>query len=276
MRNLISSEFWRFFRQKSTYVILVVYFVLILLSGLMTGFITGNSAGLIRLYQSLGLNDLAEEGGNLLAMYGYKINSYTDFAPLGITADLAVALLVFIVFFSIARRRHGYLKNLAGAYTRKEIFLADAAVIPVYSLMLIAAALLANLFAFSLCFDGLSAGDLPAFFVNVLLRWLLLSVCGLLSVCLFDLFRGYLPPLILGLVYFSMAAVFLFNILNNVLSLILKTEILVQKLTPFGNLLYLPVGEGGWNGYAVTCILVYGAFAFILELVLLKRKDLVA
>ncbi len=282
MKNLFFAELYRAKKSKSPLILLLVCFGLSLMTGAVYGLMFGNVPWLQTMYDEyFGFNPFSIPGdleldpdlGGLVGFF--TVHNYGDFISFAIKGNLRIFIVFFVAVFLTPLRRSGFIKNIASHHSRTQVFLVHAILVVIYSFLLTDVSVIAMILMILVFFRGLPTGGILNLLVYTVTAGLLLSAIGIFVLMLTDLMKRQMPAIVLSMIYLWFGAPLLFS--ASEVARLLKPEqsFRIEYISLVGNLQLLSVGRWDTVWSSLLVIAAYVGIAFLLELTLIKRRDLI-
>ena len=283
MTSVLSAKLYRLRRQKSPVVILVLTAFFASFMAFSLGSVLGNSSFALNMQAMLrdslqtttNMYNQAVIAEMLEMVNHYSLNTVSSYMALGLSGDLLFLLFLFIIYYSNATIRNGFLKNALPNVKRSFLFYADAAILLGYTVLLVLGYLLVFAAFGPLFFKGLPFGNVLSFIVFVLLKILLLFVCGLCVIVTCDFFVKRPRMIILSALYITLLSNVVYDVLNFIAQLIFGSGAVAAYALPIGalNILVFEQPVTYLSGL-IVCVL-YLSLCVILEVAVIPKKDLI-
>lgn len=211
--NLIKMNFYRFFRMKLCYILLLISIALVIFV-----VIEGKTASVA---DKEAMNQyIAESAENGEESVNMKLYIYDDFSLNGVTSEivssqiLLILMTIFVCCFINEERTMGYIKNLTACSDSKaKIYLSKVPVIAVYSAMLLGSVILGAI----ICQSTRLSCSLEVFVWFLVLQWMLHTGFGIFISMLAEVLRNQISVVVLGIAAsVSIPTVILSEIMNKI------------------------------------------------------------
>jgi len=282
MKKILRSDLYRLFHQPSTYVILTVTFLIMLVNSLSLGIFLGNADWVSQLHTKL-LENLAmvdayqdtDMFATIISLFSMGADSLLTFISLNMKADLLYFIAAFVACFIALPRNSGYLKNLTPDFDRRVFFLSNLVILFFYSFTITLITVFSNTLASVICFKNLPLGDVNAFLQYACLTVLLVFTAGVVMSIIIEFFRKTSTGVILIFVYLAIGSGIVYTLLDMIFSSILGRDVRIELFTPAGAMSLLSIGD---NETALISAIVVGIYLFMsvfYEMTLACKKDFI-
>ncbi len=274
--KILSADLYRLGKQKTTWIIPLVTFVVIFVFGCLYGILYGNVSWLDGIHRSMkeSMNsvDASGEMANLFQLPDMSLAEYIVFIYQEVNLSV-IAIIIFTSMYVSAVKRNGFSKNVASVYNTFPYNVSQAAVLLGYSVLLTLVSFLANVASASIFFEGIEPGNfgsLLLFFVVIaLLHW---AAC-LMVALLCDLFKNTTVGIVVGCLYTGFFAVLLYAGINALIGLIATTDFRINHLFPFAFSLIMKYDVSSSYLYGVALAAIWAVLFFVLK-PLVRKKDI--
>ncbi len=275
MKNLLFAELYRMKKSKSPLILLLACFGLSLASGAIYGFMFGNAPWLLESYEKyLGFDPSVFTADPEISGIS-AVNNYADFIGYALKGNLSIYIVLFIAIFLLPLRRSGFIKNIASAHPRSEIFFVHAVLVTFYAFLLVDVSSFAMILISFIFFRGLPVGGILNLFVFLITASLLLSAIGIVVLMLTDFLRRQMSAIIISTIYLWVGAPLLYTIADLSETLNPNVKFRIQYISLVGNLRQLTSGRWDMVLSALLMVVLYVGLSVLLEMTLIKRRDLI-
>lgn len=278
MKHLFNAEFYRLLKQKSTYIILIVAVLFMVMNSCMMGVVLGNRPWLKQMYQSiLDSGALSAYDSTMrdqfMALYQLSANSLTDFLAINFKGDLLIFLGIFAACFFGAQKKYGYTKNLTQKYTRTSIFTVHALIGLIYAVALVFCSLIGISLVSLIFFVNTPVGNIGKLGFYLLVLILLYAGINCFILIFLDLFKRSSVGILAAFAYIFFGSTILYSLINVIIAGVFKSSASIYYFTPIGNLSVLDYTNTSTLLTAALCALVYILLYFMIEIYVLGQKD---
>ena len=283
MTAVLRAKFYRFRRQKSSFVILIIATVFAAFMSYSLGILLGNTPFALNMQKMMSesLNGatniynqaVVEEMMNMIG--NYELASIASYLSLGLSGDLLFVLFLFIIYFSNATVRNGFLKTIIPNVKRSHLFFSDAIILLIYTILLVLIYLAVFTAMAPIFFQSVSFGNVVSFVVFVLLKILLLFTSGLCVIVTCDFFSKRPRMIIFSALYLTILSGVFYGILNVIAQIFFGRGADVSYILPIGALNFLAYGNAVSYLTGAIVALIYLALCILLEVFVIPKKDLI-
>lgn len=280
MKNILSADLFRLRRQKSTWLIPLLTFIILFLFGCIKGFLVGNAGWLKLFHEAIndGLSTVEQQTGlgslgDLSSILGGSYPDTASYIASSFQRDSIMSLVIFVSVYAAAVRRGGFVKNIGKLCNSFGYSLTQAVVLLGYSVIIMAVNLCAVWLSTLLFFEKTqfgNAGSLILYFlITALLHW---AEC-LMVVLMCDWFKSPTTGIIIGCIYTGAAASLICSVVNLVFELAFKTGFKINHIMPYGFSLIMRYDSAPSYLYGVGLSAVY-LLIFFAGKALIRKKDI--
>ena len=260
MRYLIKAELNRLISTKLIWALVIIYFILSLLNGALTGITTGNADWLVEIKDAFFM--AAEDNGIALKsvidimenlMSTNQVSTFNSFVQANVSSNLMLMISIFVGFFLLAQKSSGYIKNMIPLRSRNEVLFSNIISLALFTavldiIYLIAMGIMWNIFFQESGIDGNTLWYLFVLFIITILNALFIY-----SIC--DMFKNPKVGMIIAVIYTAGFSKYMYKIVD----IILQAAQINTKIEMF-----LPLGIlSAINATEIKTVLIGGIFAVI-------------
>ena len=279
MKALFTAEIYRLFRQKSTYIILILSFVFLTFNACMLGLALGNAPWLQEIHDNLLTSGVLEEyyGSAFLEQYqqvmALRPDSAAEFIALNFRGDLVFFLAFFSLCFSASEKKYGFVQQYAPLHKRARLFTVHSLILFLFSACMLVLSFFGILLASQVFFMKMPFGNGLLLLGYLLVLLIIYAAVGNLMLVVFDLIRSTRLAGILIFFYLLIGSSFLYSLLDTVFSGVGAASS-VRIMLPVGSLSVISYTNPGTIAASVFPGVVFLGLTFLLELFYFRRRDL--
>jgi len=282
-QSILSTKLYQLRKQTSTYVILIVAFVMAIFSAFAASVMYGNVPFFRNVLDTTitylkAYGNLTDSTGYIASFFEYlSQNVITDkffFLSTALTSD-GLTLFILFTFFNVIRgKKDGFEKMLMPLSTPGIRFLADGLILLGYAFILNLVTTIPFICMSFVSIQDIGFFDIGSYLLYFTLKTLLLTVVGLLIVAFLDILPKKKLSFIFVIAYVFLLFSSLYDFFTMILQNVMNVNLYADYAFPMGSFLYLTMGDTNLSISSIVVVVLYTALAFVLEFVVTKKKDM--
>ena len=283
MTAVLKAQLYRFRKQKSSFVILIIGLIFASVMAFSVGALLGNTPLAVKIQEMVAAS--VQNSGNIYnqamnaeildMIANYELSSIAAYISIGLSGDLLFILFLFIIYFTNATIRNGYLKTILPNIRRSWLFFSDAIILLGYTVVLVLIYLIVFSLFSPLFFVNVPFGNTVSFVIFVILKILLLFVSGLCIIMTTDLFIKRPRMIIVSALYITMISGIFYNLLNVIAKALFGSGAEAGYILPMGALTLLNYGNTVSYISGLIVSVVYLVLCVLVEVLVIPKKDLI-
>ena len=280
MKNILTADLFRLKKQKSTWILPLVTFIVLFIFGCIKGLLLGNASWLRVFHETIngGIAAIGKEAGiiegdNFLSILGGNYPNLASYITSTFQRDSITILVIFVSVYAAAVRRNGFAKNIGSVYNTFKYNVSQAIIILGYSFLIMAVNLCAVMLSSSLFFENMEFGNIGSFILYFVIAAMLHWAECLMVVLMCDYFKSPTTGIVIGCLYTGAVASFLCSAVNLVLEAVAKTDFRLNHIMPYGFSLIMRYDNAASYAYGIALSAIF-VLIFFGGKALIKRKDI--
>ncbi len=282
MLNILKMEWYRMFKSKSTWVILIIFAMVMALISALFSILMGNSDLARNIQKAMGMQEIVyveDDYGNVI------VNEEDAETEIDLTAEMplyfqgngfVLFIAIFMGIFSTGHASTGFRKNLAAITKNWRLVLSDIVMSLTFSFMMVAIAVLLAVPMLLISYKNVVMGNFAKLIVYLLVYLLLNAAFGMLGSLLGQGFRNRALAITGSLVWCCVLGDGVYYLVNLFVQNKLGYEdFMMQHYLPYGIITTLGTEDAfGRMGNAAFCGLIFIAVCTGITLLLTRRQDI--